>query len=131
MQGATSLEFALVLPVFILILYGLILYAMVFAAHHTLVQASGEGARAALRHGTTAQRELAACDVARSAASWITSVAGTAPTCAVTADCANAPCRRVRVTYDYRAHPLVPTPALMAAFVPTQLQSDAIVHFMQ
>lgn len=130
LRGVASIEFALVLPVFILILYGLVIYAIVFAAHHTLVQAAAEGARAALRHGSTVQRQAAACQVARNAAGWITSVAGVAPTCTVTTDCTDTPCWRVRITHDHQAHPLVPTPPLFATFVPAQLQSSAVVHFI-
>lgn len=129
LAGSVSLEFALVLPVLLLLLYGLILYALLFAAQHTLVQAASEGARAALRYGSTADRELAACQVARSAAGWIASVTATPAACTVTTDCSNAPCRRVRLTYEYAAHPLVPTPAFMSSFVPARLQSDAVVYF--
>ncbi|RYY98519.1 MAG: pilus assembly protein [Comamonadaceae bacterium] len=130
LAGVASLEFALVLPIFVLLIYGLIVYALVFAAQHTLVNAAAEGARAALRHGTIAQRELAACQVARDASGWITSVVGAAPECVVSADCTNAPCRRVRMTYDYLARPLVPSPPLFAALVPERLQSSAVVHFI-
>lgn len=130
-RGSAALEFALVLPVFVLIVYGLILYALLFAAQHTLVQAAAEGARAALRHGTPAQREATACQVAGDAVAWIRAATGAAPACVVNADCANAPCRRVQLTYNWGAAPLVPTPPLFTALVPQQLQSSAIVHFTE
>jgi Flp pilus assembly protein TadG len=128
-RGAASLEFAALLPVLILMMYAMIMYALLFAAQQTLVLAASEGARAALRFGTTAEREVAACQVATSTLSWIAATSGAAPACAVTTDCPHAPCRRVRVTYDYLSHPLVPTLPLMSGMLPDTLQSDAIVHF--
>lgn len=53
-RGAHAMEYALVFPVFFALLYGTILYGMVFTTRLSLQHASEEGARAALRYQTPA-----------------------------------------------------------------------------
>lgn len=123
-RGAMALEFALVfllgvLPLLLLTFSGV----MIFAAKQSLALAAAEGARAALRYGTTgsiAERETSACLAARESMQWLLDFSGDAPDCSAPAaappiavsafDCpaGGAQCVRVVTTFDYDAHPFVP-----------------------
>lgn len=52
-QGAAAMEFALVLPVFLLILYGLITFGAAFYTQLAISRAAEDGARAAIQPGIT------------------------------------------------------------------------------
>src|SRR5947207_6832460 len=47
-NGVEMLEFALVIPIFIFVLYGLIAFGMMLSAKQTITNAASEGARAAV-----------------------------------------------------------------------------------
>ncbi|MET5115605.1 TadE family protein, partial [Burkholderia pseudomallei] len=47
LRAATAIEFAILFPMFFLILDGIITYGMIFAAQQSLTLAATEGARAA------------------------------------------------------------------------------------
>ena len=53
-RGATLVEFAMVLPVFVLLLFGIIEFGRYFFVQHTLQFATREGTRLALVGGTLA-----------------------------------------------------------------------------
>jgi len=55
-RGATSLEFALVLPIFLLLLLGIIVYGQYFAIRIAVVHAASEGARASVMGLDEAER---------------------------------------------------------------------------
>ncbi len=60
-RGAASVEFAVVVPVLLLLMLGIVYYGVVFAMQQMLTLAAEEGARAALRYqSTNAQRVAAA-----------------------------------------------------------------------
>ena len=52
-RGAAMVEFALILPVLVLILFGVIEFGRMVMVHQVLVNASREGARLAVLPGTT------------------------------------------------------------------------------
>ncbi|PPE74721.1 pilus assembly protein TadG [Solimonas fluminis] len=52
-RGASAMEFALVLPVFLLILYGLITFGAAFYTQLAVSRAAEDGARAAIQPGIT------------------------------------------------------------------------------
>lgn len=62
-KGVTAIEFAILFPVFFMILYGIVMYGMMFVAQQSLTLAAEEGARAALVYqpgNTTAAAALQA-----------------------------------------------------------------------
>jgi Flp pilus assembly protein TadG len=52
-RGASAVEFALVLPIFMLIVFGIIVYGMVFAQSLSLSNSARQAARSAVIEGTT------------------------------------------------------------------------------
>lgn len=77
--GAYAVEYALIFPVFLLLLYGALAYGLIFGMRLGLQHAAEEGARAALRYQVPPSssdlqvtlREAAAEAVARDAADWL------------------------------------------------------------
>jgi Flp pilus assembly protein TadG len=65
-QGQATVEFALILPLFLAILFGLAFSAMIFYSYVTLTMASREGARAVVGNpkATTYSARLTACNTA-------------------------------------------------------------------
>ena len=53
-NGVEMLEFALVIPIFIFVLYGLIAFGMMLSAKQTITHSAAEGARAAVGAAPTA-----------------------------------------------------------------------------
>jgi len=49
-RGATAVEFALVFPLFFLILYAIVTFGLIFAVQQSLTLAATEGARSALNY---------------------------------------------------------------------------------
>jgi Flp pilus assembly protein TadG len=47
-RGTVAIEFALVFPLFMLLLYGLVTYGLIFGVQHAMTAAAENGARAAL-----------------------------------------------------------------------------------
>jgi len=137
-RGIAAIEFALVFPVFFMLLYGIITYVLIFLAQQSLALAAEEGARAALRY-TTADRGTIACNTATQLVKWLGSDAGGNPiatcplpvpvTCAFPAG-TTAQCITVKVIYPYGSKPLVPLllGSLMNVAIPTTLASSATVQ---
>lgn len=129
--GAAAVEFALVVPFLLLILFGIISYGFMLSVRQGMSQAAAEGARAAavtLVDGDKKDAALAAID---DALSYGVSCNGTSllrngevvGTCTVSDPVAcddDATCVTVSLTYDYRDHPIVPTlPGLSSAMPAT------------
>lgn len=139
--GVAAIEFAIVFPLLLVVVLGIVYYGMVLALQQVLTLAAEEGARAALRYplatngGTTAntvgQRVVAADQAARStlpsniaaqmaAGSLAQAVACTAP--------AGTQC--VQVTLDLPTRsilpvvPFVPVPATLTGVAVVQLSPD-------
>ncbi|KAF3999543.1 TadE/TadG family type IV pilus assembly protein [Glaciimonas immobilis] len=140
-RGVAAIEFALVFPIFFVLLYGIITYSLIFVAQQALTLAAEEGARAALRYAATpAARGSNACIVAKQSVSWL-GTGNVACTTAITPPCSSAsaaPCSpagstypiKVTVSYPYAAQPLVPLllGSLMNVAVPSTLGSSATVQ---
>lgn len=137
-RGIAAIEFALVFPVFFVLLYGIITYVLIFLAQQSLALAAEEGARAALRY-TTANRGTIACSTATQLVSWLGSSSGGIPvatctpvgpfTCALPVG-TTAQCMTINVSYPYSSQPLVPLllGSVMSVAVPTTLASSATVQ---
>jgi len=136
-RGATAVEFALVFPLFFLILYAIVTFGLIFAVQQGLTLAATEGARSALNYvyeanGSGPQaltdRASAAKATAVGLTSWLTNVQIPTP---VSGTCSYDPtmyCVTVTVTYPYQAHPLVPSLPLLGLVTPTQLTGTATVQ---
>lgn len=139
--GAYAVEYALVFPLFFVVLYALISYGIVFTVRLGMQNAAEDGARAGLRYCGTqlACRQLAATTVAQSQMNWLTPTTVTAKTCPIGIDCAAGTtptcgstlaqrCQIVvTVEYDYANHPLAPPLPGLGFLLPTRLQGRASI----
>lgn len=147
--GAVFVEFAIVLPIFLFIIFAMINYAAMMSFRQTLSQAAAEGARAAAiaPFNTTFPARQSRANAAVNEAfqgqnaacgdGWLTCNPHLSATCATAA---GAECISVTLTYNYddavrsghrgpRVPNFVPDP-LAQLFLPTQLSytSSARVH---
>ena len=139
-HGIAAIEFALVFPVFFVLLYGIITYVLIFLAQQSLTLAAEEGARAALRYAAADSLRLTnACSTATQLVSWLGSGTGGVSiatcntvgpvTCALPVG-TTARCITVSVSYPYGSQPLVPLllGSAMSVAVPSTLASSATVQ---
>ncbi|KRG70274.1 pilus assembly protein TadE [Stenotrophomonas terrae] len=142
-RGVVTIEFALmmlfgVLPLLLITFTGV----MIFAAQQSLALAAGEGARASLRYGSTAERRSNACQAAARSMQWLLNYSNTAAGCssanaapiavsqpyACAAD-SSVKCIKVTTYYNHDAHPFMPgTGALMGWSMGKSLSSTAVVQ---
>jgi Flp pilus assembly protein TadG len=115
-DGAAAVEFALVAPLIIILLFGIVSYGYMLSFRQAISQGAAEGARAAaVAPGaySTAQLQAAALDAVQQALdNYGTTCGSAALTCTVTiGNCpsnAAKQCATVTIDYLYDAHPLVP-----------------------
>lgn len=134
-KGVEMLEFALVIPIFIFVLYGLIAYGMMLSAKQTITHSASEAARAAVSApaGDQATEIQMAHDRAASAMQSLSQYHVDDPGAfsAVVAPCSvGSPnnCITVKITYDYSAHPIVPPAPGLNLVTPDKLTSTAVVQ---
>jgi len=128
------LEFALVIPIFVFVLYGLIAFGVMLSGKQTITHAASEGARAAVG---AAPNDAAQIDAAKKRVKDAMSslsqynVDDPAEFSAVPAQCP-APslqrCITVTVTYPYSDKPLVPEAPGLGLVMPNTLKSVAVVQ---
>ncbi|WP_322046901.1 TadE/TadG family type IV pilus assembly protein [Paraburkholderia sp. J67] len=138
-RGAAAIEFALAFPLFFAILYGIVMYSMIFLVQHSMTSAAAEGARAALVYQNAANagaaltsRANAACTRALAVVSWLAK----APTCSQTISTAPAGCAsntamdcvQISLSYPWSSNPLVPPLPLMGLISPNSLVGNATVQ---
>jgi Flp pilus assembly protein TadG len=121
-RGASAVEFALVVPFLLLIIFGIIAFGMMLSFRQTMSQAATEGARAgALSSGASSTARGTDAKNAASSALGALKVGGVALACGssnVTCTYAEAPCSNdtthtcstLTVSYPYRAHPMLSLP---------------------
>jgi Flp pilus assembly protein TadG len=150
-RGATALEFALILPVLLILFYGALTYTLIFAARMGLQHAAEEGARTALSHriadgseddpSPLGLRRAAAAETARNSADWLSRWAEPVietRICAQDSDCSTettscgrtlaTACRmQVTVIYPYSERPILPRIAGFGLVTPAQLRGQASV----
>ena len=139
-RGAVSVEFVLVLPFFLFLIFLLIGMGTMFSFRQALSQAAAEGARAAAvqpldaTEATRTSDALAAINGTLGAQADVTCVSGvlkrrgvTAGTCSVspptTCD-VDKKCVTVRLTYNYRDHQVSGS----MPFVPSALFPSALTY---
>ncbi len=139
-DGAAAVEFALVVPLLLLLLFGIISYGVMLSFRQTLSQAATEGARAAAVTLVDASKQTEAYSAVSKAmeptgtscqAGVLKKGSVSVGTCAVTAalPCTTGvptpTCVTVTVTYDYEAHPVVPSFPGLGVVLPSQLSYSA------
>jgi Flp pilus assembly protein TadG len=134
-RGAAAVEFAMVFPLFFVILYGIITYSVIFVAQQNLTLAAEEGARAALNYQSAtstasalAARSSAACSTAKG---MVTSLISSATCVSSSNTCSydtTMDCIVVTLTYNYASNPLVPNLPLTNFVLPASLVSSATVQ---
>jgi Flp pilus assembly protein TadG len=151
-RGAYAVEFALVFPLFFLIIYATLTYGLIFTAQQSLNYAAQSGARAALEYQPTlADRAESALEVAKDQSGWVGALGGASPSITVcggpgggvlassgdASGCASldtsdgADPLLVTVRYPYLTAPLVPLlgpSSLMGFAVPTTLAAASQVN---
>ncbi|MET0929129.1 MAG: TadE family protein [Aeromicrobium sp.] len=138
-------EFALILPIFVALVFGIISYGYMLSYRQALGQAASEGARAAaiVPSGMTAPQKTARATNALNDAlsSYGVSCVGTvlkhgsttAGSCSIQpsvpcpSDAARS-CAIVTVTHSYRSHPLVPSFPGLGVTLPQQLTYKAVME---
>ncbi len=145
-QGAAAVEFALVAPLLLVLVFGVVSYGYMLSFRQALSQGAAEGARAAAvsPYPAAADRELAALNAINdalgvdaygvrcagvAAGSALKKDSVTVGTCSViTAACAQDPtktCVTVTLDYHYRDHPLLPNFPGVGMVLPEHLTYDA------
>lgn len=138
-RGNAAIEFALLLPLFLLVLYGIVSFAMMFGAQQLMTLAAAEGARASLQYqpaddmdAALTLRRTRACSTAIAFVAWVQERTANSISCETqTTTCvhdAELMCLAVTLTYPYRTVPLLPAVPLFDALVPEQLRSSATVQ---
>jgi Flp pilus assembly protein TadG len=145
-RGAAAVEFALVAPLLLLLVFGVISYGYMLSFRQALSQGAAEGARAAAvsAYPAAADKETAALNAINDALSvnaygvTCSAVAAGSPlkkdgvtvgTCSVTtAACESDPtkdCVTVQLDYLYKDHPLLPNFPGVGLVLPSHLSYDA------
>ncbi len=145
-QGAAAVELALVAPLLMLLVFGVISYGYMLSFRQALSQGAAEGARAAAvsPYPSAADKEQAALDAINDAldvdaygitctgtasGSALKKDAATVGTCSVTtASCASDPtkdCVTVSLDYRYKDNPLLPNFPGVGLLLPSHLTYDA------
>jgi Flp pilus assembly protein TadG len=136
-NGVEMLEFALVIPIFVFVLYGLIAFGIMLSAKQTITHAVSEGARGAIgavpnAGETQAQAEVRVAKdrVKQAVGSSLSGNYQDSMTDAQVATCTNstAKCITVTLTYPYSSKPLVPPAPGLGLVMPSTLKSTAVVQ---
>ncbi len=137
-NGVEMLEFALVIPIFVFVLYGLIAFGVMLNAKQTMTHAVSEGARAAI--GATqqpgdanlqaAQARVAKQQVKQSVEGALGGNYDDSMTTATVDTCStgSGKCITVKLTYPYESKPLVPNAPGLGLMLPSSLSSTAVVQ---
>lgn len=146
-RGAAAVEFALVVPFLLLIMFGIISYGYMLSFRQALSQGAAEGARAAAVSPlpSTTDKEQAALNALNEALdSYGVTCAGTAVgsslmqgttevgSCSVKTDpCVNdsgKECVTASLDYWYAEHPLLPSVPGLGLVLPDHLRYDAVAQ---
>ena len=134
-RGAVAVEFALILPIFLLFVYGTITFGIALSVKQMVSQAAAEGARSSvgaqmivgdLDQNAAYVRVAAARAGAAlgSNAQWATLTPTIETPCPnAAANQASSVCVKVTVSYPYAAHPLIPTLPGLGFVVPSTISS--------
>lgn len=128
--GIAALEFALILPVLLVVIWTAISYGMVFVVNHTLSAAAAEGARAAIGAPTEPDAVAAATAAATSQLDGLGQHAVNAQLPAPTVDDCPAlvetRCLTVRVAYPWVDAPVIPE--MFGVLTPDVLEATSTIQ---
>lgn len=141
-DGAAAVEFALVVPVLVLILFGIISYGVMLSFRQSLSQAAAEGARAAAVTFVDTEKKgeavlavteaLESFDVSCTAGGTLVRGGKNVGSCAISdpGACspsagANVKCVTVKLSYDYKNGGMVPTFPGLGIILPDTLTYEA------
>jgi len=114
-RGAAAVEFALVLPLLLLLVFGIIAYGYMLSFRQSMSQAAAEGARAAAVNVNAGARESEAIAAVNEAlGAYGVSCSDPGMDCDYTlvsgGGTCSTQCAEITLTYDYEAEPLIPVP---------------------
>ena len=124
-------EFALVVGVFVMVLYGLIYFGMAVATKQRVTNAAAEGARAAVGQAsgslaqTAAQNRVIALLGTQAGRYTVTPVAAACDPAAPS----GPQCVTVTISWDWAGHPVVPAAPGLRIFPINTLGSQAVVQY--
>lgn|GEM_PF-549092 len=129
-SGAALLEFALVVPIFVFVLYGLVAFGMMLALKQSVTNAATDGARSAI--GATNPVSAATAAVAQRL-NWLGGKYNPVTDLSVPAPvpCPNDvthQCITVSITYPYSSRPLIPPAPGLNLVTPSSFHSEATVQ---
>jgi hypothetical protein len=120
-SGVAAVEFAVVLPVLLLLLFGIVQFGMVFVVHNAMTYAAQQGARVAAVQGDAAGRQAAVAalqpwyDMFEGEAAWTVTVLD----CSTAALCPSADDSAVTIEIPMTSASLVDALGLMAGHTMT------------
>lgn len=118
------MEFALIVPILIMLVFGVLSYGLMLSFRQSISQSAAEGARAAAVAPATADRQAIAFEAIGAAMDATCNAGYLVCTAATPAACG---CMEVTVTYDYAADPS--KPKLMFGFaLPDRLSYTAVAE---
>ncbi|KRB77271.1 hypothetical protein ASE01_11075 [Nocardioides sp. Root190] len=140
-RGAAAVEFALIMPILLLLVFGIISYGYMLSFRQAISQAAAEGARAAAVAQRDADQQpdaLAAMNEALEsygvtcAGGVLSRDGGGVGTCAVSiatcaGEAASVRCVTVTIDYNYADNPLLPVPGV-GIVLPDNLRYSAVAR---
>jgi len=129
-SGAALVEFALVVGLFVFILYGLISFGMMLALKQGITNAASEGARSAVGLTGVAATNKAKATVA-DRLSWLgPNYSAGDVTVAAPAPCVggSGTCITVKISYPWEARPIVPPAPGLGLVSPEKFGAEATVQ---
>ena len=105
--GLAAVEFALLAPALLMLIFAIIIYSLYFAAYMGVRQATMEGARAAVMGMSTAERQQLATAQVQTVLAAYGPLMGTSATPQITTQIPSTGLFEVTVSYDLSGSPLL------------------------
>lgn len=138
-RGIAAMEFALILPAFLTVLFAIISFAVLMGAQQLMSLAAAEGARAALQYQAApdaatalALRRSRACSSANALVDLLQQRSANSISCTTTVTTcghdAALQCLRVELSYPYRSRPPIPALPFLDNLLPATMLGTATVQ---
>jgi Flp pilus assembly protein TadG len=129
------IEFAIVVVLLIMLLYGIITYGLILSAQATVTQAAADAARSALGAASSSAVSTAEAQAGTDVGWMDKGTCGTADTiitCVATEErCpsnSSVQCLKVTVTYNYTSSPLFPELPGLGVITPSTISSTNVIQ---
>lgn len=106
-DGLSAVEFAIIAPILLMLVFGIIIYSIYFAAFLGVRQAAAEGARAAMAGLSSSERTQLATDRATAVIAAYQPLLGSTSQANVSASAQAGGLFKVSVTYDISNSPIM------------------------